>query len=672
MAVHDILRPTLVQAGAFGPIVKGRDVIMRAETGSGKTLAYLLPLVNRIYHLHDRARQAAQDPDAPNPLQRSRPWVVLTPTSDLAAQVLAMLEAIDCNRLVNAQSLTQLFRWEAVRPTGSLLLREQDSFAGSFQEPRPKERTTLVATPGQKPREESRGPESTAYVSSSPRIRWGSTDIVVTTPLKFCEELAHFKEDGLYPACVVMDEADALFQGFTRVYLFEIFGALRPRPKIRQADEERQRLPDMIPTQFVFSAATMVHVGPFSEGNMLIERFCTADVVETPQFHKLPAGISMDNVHWIPGSDDWHQRVEQLIDVLRETPRQRTLIFVNSLHNCHVLLHFFRDNGWPVVSFMKGPRGRMGPRFRDAQKFVDGEASIMVATEFGGRGIDWHQVDHVINFQMPTGAVCWLHRVGRTGRMGQGGRVTNFIGSKDQVLSKLIRDQLQAGEDLHTLFSRKRSLRKRLRNRPEDDGPASDEEGGDGPVSLDGGLEILGKADRVQGAEGELLGYLTSPVMEESSSRLPRAKARKATAAAEASAASSKDGVTSGDGLSDIRERLLASESESDNEEQDSGSEEEGKERSHGKPGQEDRAPFSWSQFAKEGEAALGPVPTRQLERAGGGDRIQAATFGGRYTDQDRLPGSRRIARRKALGVRTKNRLDAGRNYASPDDDLLV
>ncbi|CAE7743509.1 SCN10A [Symbiodinium sp. CCMP2592] len=58
--------------------------------------------------------------------------------------------------------------------------------------------------------------------------------------------------------------------------------------------------------------------------------------------------------------DDWHQRVEQLIDVLRETPRKRTLIFVNSLHNCHVLLHFFRDNGWPVVSFMKGPRGRMG------------------------------------------------------------------------------------------------------------------------------------------------------------------------------------------------------------------------------------------------------------------------------------------------------------------------
>ncbi|CAE7701714.1 SCT1 [Symbiodinium necroappetens] len=216
-----------------------------------------------------------------------------------AVLVLAMLEAIDCNRLVNAQSLTQLFRWEAVRPTGSLLLREQDSFAGSFQEPRPKERTTLVATPGQKPREESRGPESTAYVSSSPRIRWGSTDIVVTTPLKFCEELAHFKEDGLYPACVVMDEADALFQGFTRVYLFEIFGALRPRPKIRQADEERQRLPDMIPTQRRAQIQCLPHrqprsadyrlhmacIGPLSFGRLLSDDV-DANLSTVPQAYR--------------------------------------------------------------------------------------------------------------------------------------------------------------------------------------------------------------------------------------------------------------------------------------------------------------------------------------------------------------------------------------------------
>eukprot|EP00971_Amphidinium_carterae_P302699 6014737-Amphidinium_carterae.1 len=53
----------------------------------------------------------------------------------------------------------------------------------------------------------------------------------------------------------------------------------------------------------------------------------------------------------------------------------------------------------------------------------------MVATEHGGRGIDWPEVDHVINFQMPTSTVCWLHRIGRTGRIGKRGLVTNFVGS---------------------------------------------------------------------------------------------------------------------------------------------------------------------------------------------------------------------------------------------------
>ncbi|CAE7238121.1 RH39, partial [Symbiodinium pilosum] len=186
---------------------------------------------------------------------------------------------------------------------------------------------------------------------------------------------------------------------------------------------------------------------------------------------------------------------------------------------------------------------------------------------------------------------------------------------------------------------------------------------------MDGGFEILGKADRTQSAEGELLGYLTTPVLEEGSPTGGRAKKRQDKAAV-----STSQDMPSGDGLADIRERLLASDSESDQEGQDSESDAE----DAGEEGQDAgarpaQAPFSWSQLAEGDDAAqLGPLPARQLERAGGGDRIQAATFGGRYTDQDRLPGSRRIARRKALGVRTKNRLDAGRNYASPDDDLLL
>eukprot|EP00439_Symbiodinium_sp_Y106_P021660 s2444_g2.t1 len=176
-------------------------------------------------------------------------------------------------------------------------------------------------------------------------------------------------------ACAV-DESAAHFAGLTLAssVVFTAFWGRVTRDRYREFDQDGDHtfFHAILTACFIRVALCTTYVYLFTKQTKrrpeyelcahdeLIERFCTADVVETPQFHRLPAGISMDNVHWIPGSDDWHQRVEQLIDVLRETPRKRTLIFVNSLHNCHVLLHFFRDNGWPVVSFMKGPRGRMG------------------------------------------------------------------------------------------------------------------------------------------------------------------------------------------------------------------------------------------------------------------------------------------------------------------------
>merc|ERR1711972_1099265 len=100
----------------------------------------------------------------------------------------------------------------------------------------------------------------------------------------------------------------------------------------------------------------------------------------------------------------------------------------------------------------------MGPRFRDAKKFATGDASILITTDFGGRGVDWNDVDHVINFQMPTSAVAWVHRIGRTARMGRTGLVTNYVAEKDKQLAEVIRERLENGRDLHGAFSRRRSL----------------------------------------------------------------------------------------------------------------------------------------------------------------------------------------------------------------------
>lgn len=63
----------------------------------------------------------------------------------------------------------------------------------------------------------------------------------------------------------------------------------------------------------------------------------------------------------------------------------------------------------------------------------------MVSTELASRGHCFEGVDHVIQFDFAKDAVSFLHRVGRTGRLGREGKVTNFIREKDEFFfSKIL------------------------------------------------------------------------------------------------------------------------------------------------------------------------------------------------------------------------------------------
>jgi len=79
-AIREIgfVRPTPIQAEAIPPAVAGRDVLACAQTGSGKTAAFLLPIVHQLI---DRPRRTTRA-------------LVLTPTRELAAQILEDLNAL--------------------------------------------------------------------------------------------------------------------------------------------------------------------------------------------------------------------------------------------------------------------------------------------------------------------------------------------------------------------------------------------------------------------------------------------------------------------------------------------------------------------------------------------------------------------------------------------------
>ncbi len=57
---------------------------------------------------------------------------------------------------------------------------------------------------------------------------------------------------------------------------------------------------------------------------------------------------------------------------------------------------------------------------------------VLVATDVASKGLDFPEIQHVINYDMPDEIENYVHRIGRTGRCGKTGIATTFI-NKNQV-----------------------------------------------------------------------------------------------------------------------------------------------------------------------------------------------------------------------------------------------
>lgn len=66
-------------------------------------------------------------------------------------------------------------------------------------------------------------------------------------------------------------------------------------------------------------------------------------------------------------------------------------------------------------------------RERVMRGFRTGKISVLVATDLASRGIDVHEITHVINYDIPEDPEAYVHRVGRTARMGAKGRAITFV-----------------------------------------------------------------------------------------------------------------------------------------------------------------------------------------------------------------------------------------------------
>ncbi|XP_040580938.1 LOW QUALITY PROTEIN: putative ATP-dependent RNA helicase Pl10 [Lepeophtheirus salmonis] len=111
-----------------------------------------------------------------------------------------------------------------------------------------------------------------------------------------------------------------------------------------------------------------------------------------------------------------------------------TLVFVETRKGADQLDEYLYKEGFPVTSI----HGDRTQREREdaLRRFRSGNTPILVATAVAARGLDIPNVKHVINFDLPSDVEEYVHRIGRTGRMGNLGLATSFFNDRNRNLTK--------------------------------------------------------------------------------------------------------------------------------------------------------------------------------------------------------------------------------------------
>lgn len=97
--------------------------------------------------------------------------------------------------------------------------------------------------------------------------------------------------------------------------------------------------------------------------------------------------------------------------------------------------------------------GGLDQRQRDRvmQLFRSGKADVLVATDVAARGLDIDHVSHVINYDIPTAPDVYVHRIGRTGRIGREGVAITFVDPREQRTLRFIEGVTKQKIDIATL-----------------------------------------------------------------------------------------------------------------------------------------------------------------------------------------------------------------------------
>uniref|UniRef100_A0A0R3S525 RNA helicase n=1 Tax=Elaeophora elaphi TaxID=1147741 RepID=A0A0R3S525_9BILA len=236
-------------------------------------------------------------------------------------------------------------------------------------------------------------------------------DIFICCVGRLCDYLQNevLKLDRLH--FLVLDEADELLlvNGFSNDLIENLLPKCREISNLRKLLFSATDYDDLakLKEEFLMQNATKVVVGALNTVNPLIKQ----------QVLKVEV----------------HERREALLDLIQhmyltsdDNPSPKTIIFVNTKRFATVIACYLSLKGYKAYPIHGNLTAKL--RREAIEALQSGDCHILVSTDLAARGLDIKGITHIINYEIPKrDNLLYVHRVGRTGRVGNCGRATTFF-----------------------------------------------------------------------------------------------------------------------------------------------------------------------------------------------------------------------------------------------------
>ena len=478
----ELPQPSVVQAAVVPVVLGAGDVVVAAETGSGKTHSYLAPLVQKLWTAG--AGRVAEGGD----LGRSHfegLGLVLCPNALLCHQVLDMANALrgqDGLPLVRVDVITGGQGWpthlpDVVIATPAALMNNLFGFDANRRR-----RLAFVKAIRMVVFDEADMLLGGGFVRDVGRLidlfRLEEKRISKLRELEASQEVklaepefrrvwteAEEEAEGEEGAEVeeVERDAEGIHDDSGNSLLFEqrsqeCDASIEQNSSMqRRSDWLRSRKQYKRSKQYIFVAATLPQAGKSSPGAVLKQKFPAMTWVNGNLLHCHNPTLEH---RWVQVTKD-NNLIDLLVDALRDSRfNGRTLVFANSVEAVNAIARVLDQSGFKCMRYHRDLT--MEDKAIALQVFEQ-EGGILICTDAAARGLDIPNITHVIQAEFATSAVDFIHRIGRTARAGQPGLVTSIFTDANLDLVNAVRDAVTAALPVEGVFSRKRSLRRKIK-----------------------------------------------------------------------------------------------------------------------------------------------------------------------------------------------------------------